>query len=84
MSQVHSESHHYHVLNEVTDHKKDDSAISKVGGFIESYSGNLQQKRTTRGWKLLVGCKDGYVDWVPLKDLKQYKPVDLAEYAVLN
>ena len=24
------------------------------------------------------------VDWVPLKDLKQYNPVDLAEYAVAN
>ena len=28
--------------------------------------------------------KDGSVDWVPLKDLKQSNPVDLAEYAVAN
>ena len=30
MSQVDSEGHHYQVLTEVTDHKKDDSTISKV------------------------------------------------------
>ena len=28
--------------------------------------------------------KDGSVDWVPLKDLKQSNPVDMAEYAVAN
>ena len=78
MSQVDSEGRHYQVLTDVTDHKKDDSAISKVGGFIKSSSGNLHWKRTTPGWKLLVEWKDGSVDWVPLKDLKQSNPVDLA------
>ena len=54
MSQVDSEGYHYQVLTEVTDHKKDDSAIAKVGGFIESSIGNLQQKMMTCVWKLLV------------------------------
>ena len=84
MSQVDSEVHHYQVLTEVTDQKKDDNAIAKVGGFIKSSSGNLHQKRTTPVWKLLVEWKDGSVDWVPLKDLKQSSPVDLAEYAVAD
>ena len=44
LSQVDSEGHH----------KRDDSAISKVDGFIKSRSGELQQKRTICGWKLLV------------------------------
>ena len=26
----------------------------------------------------------GSVDWVPLKDLKQYNPVELSEYSVVN
>ena len=67
MSQVDSEVHHYQVLTELTDHKKDDSAIAKVDGFIKSNSGNLHRMRTTHGWKLLVGWSDGSVDWVPLK-----------------
>ena len=54
MSQVDYEGHHYQVLTELTDHKKYDSDIVKVGGFINSSSGNLHRKRTTHGWKLLV------------------------------
>ena len=68
----------------MTDHKKDDSYIAKVGGFIKSSSRNLQQKRKTCGWKLLVEWKDGSCDWVPLKDLKQSSLVKLAEYAMGN
>ena len=84
LSQVDSEGHHHQVLTEVTEHKKDDSAISKVDGFIKSSSGKLRWKRTTREWKLLVEFKDGSVDWVPLKYLEQSNPVDLDEYAVGN
>ena len=84
MSQLDSEGHHYQVLTEATDHKKDDSAISKVGGFIKLSNGNLHQKRTTHGWKILVEWKDGSVDWIPLKGLKQSNPVEMAEYSVAN
>ena len=59
ISQIDSEGHHYQVLTEVTYHKKDDSAIIKVEGFIKSSRGKLQRKRTTCGWKLLLECKDG-------------------------
>ena len=84
MSQVDSEGHHYQVLTKVTDNKKDDSAFSKVDGFIKSSSGNLHRNKTTRRWKLLVEWKDGTVDWVPLKYLKQSNPVELAEYTGEN
>ena len=54
LSQVDSEGHYYQVFTEVTDQNKDDSAIAKAGGFINSSSGNLHRKRKTCGWKLLV------------------------------
>ena len=54
LSQVDSEGHYYQVMTAVTDNKKDDSAITKVDGFIKSSSGNLHRKMTTCGWKLLV------------------------------
>ena len=41
LSQVDSWGHHYQVFTEVTDKKNDDSAISKVDGFIKSSSGDL-------------------------------------------
>ena len=84
LSQAVSEVHHYQVLTEVTDHKKDDSSIATVDIFIKSSSGNLHRNSMTRRWKLLVEWKDGSVDWVPLKDLKQSNPVELAEYAAEN
>ena len=62
LSQVDSEGHHYQVLTEVTDNKKDDSATAKVDGFIKSSGGNLHRKRTTCRWKFLVEWKDGSVD----------------------
>ena len=54
MSQFDSKGFHYQVLTEVNDQNKDDSAIAKAGGFINSSSGNLHRKRKTCGWKLLV------------------------------
>jgi hypothetical protein len=39
---------------------------------------------TTKGWKLLIEWLDGTMDWLPLKDLKESYPVQVAEYAVAN
>jgi hypothetical protein len=36
------------------------------------------------GWKLCVEWRDGTMDWLPLKDLKESYPVQVTEYAVLN
>ena len=69
------------MLTEVTDHKRNDTAITKVNDFIKSSNG---RKRTTFRWKRLVEWKDGSVGWVPLNYLKQSNPVELAEYAVTN
>ena len=82
MSQVESECNHYKVFTEMTDQNNDDSAIANVDGFIKYISGNLHRNRTTHGWKILVEWKDISADWVPLKELKQSNPLDMAEYYV--
>ena len=38
----------------------------------------------TCSWKILVECKYISIDWFPLKNIKQYNPVELTEYAVAN
>ena len=48
ISRVDYEGHHYQVLTEVNDHKKDDNAIAKLDGFIKSSSANIHRKRKTR------------------------------------
>ena len=59
LSQVESEGRHYQVPTEITYHKRDISEIRKVNVSIKSIYGNIHQKRTTRGWKLLVEWKYG-------------------------
>ena len=72
------------MLTEVTDHKRYYRAITKVDGFIKCGNWGLHQNRKNCCWKLVVEWKDGSIDWVPLKHLKQSNPVELAEYAVVN
>ena len=84
LSQVDSEGRQYQVLTEVTDHKRDDSTITKVGGFIKYIHWNLHQKRTTCVWRLLLEWKNVLIDWVLLKDLKYSKTVELDKYVVAN
>jgi hypothetical protein len=83
-AQVDSEGNQYQLLNEITDHQSDNSAIQIADGFVTSRNGNRVPKSTTRGWSLLVSWKDGSSDWVPLKDLKDSYPIQIAEYAVAN
>jgi hypothetical protein len=83
-SQCDSEGRSFLVLQEIVDHAKDNSALSITDGFTESFNGNRVPKKTTRGWKLLCQWRDGSSSWVPLVDLKDSNPVELAEYAVAN
>ena len=71
LSKVDSEGCHYQVVTKVTDHKRYDSAITKVEGFIRSSNGNLHWKRNNRGCIILVEWKEVSVDWFPLKYFKQ-------------
>ena len=37
-------------------------------------------RKTTGGWKFRVKWKDGTTTWISLKDLKEYNPIEVAEY----
>ena len=82
--QVDSEVHHYQLLQEITDHRKYQSEIPISDDMICSHNGNIVPNKSTRGWYLLVGWKDGFSSWIHLKYLKAYNPVELAEYAAGN
>jgi hypothetical protein len=71
-------------LEEIIDHKKNASAISITDGFTTSHNGNPVPKKMTRGWQLLCQWKDRSSRWVPLVELKQSNPIELAEYAIAN
>ncbi|GAX14347.1 hypothetical protein FisN_UnNu047 [Fistulifera solaris] len=82
-SEVDSEGRSYRLLKEISDHRKDKTAINKADGIFV-FNKREYKKKTTRGWYLLVEWMEGYSDWVPLKDLKEAYPVQVAEYAKAN
>ena len=82
LSQVDSEVHHYQVLNHISDHSADGSALKRIYLFIRSRGGNLHAKKTTRGWKLEVKWNYWTLRWIPFKDLKASNPVELTEFVV--
>jgi len=83
-AKVDSEGNQYQLLDEISDHRKDASAIPIADGFTRSKNGNAVPKVTTRGWELLCNWKDGSTSWVKLKDIKDSYPIEIAEYAVAN
>ena len=67
-AQVDDEGHQFLIMKEITDHRKDNTAVPISDGTITSSNGNVKPKVTTRGWELLVQWKDGSMSWEKLKD----------------
>jgi hypothetical protein len=68
-------------LQEITDHKKDGSAVAAYDKWIQ-HGSNRQLRRTTQGWQLRVSWKAS--SWEHLRNLKELNPLQVAEYAVAN
>jgi len=84
-SQVDGEGRSFAILQEISGHRKEPGvAIDRENGFIVASNGNKVPKRTTKGWSLQVEWKGGEQEWIPLKDLKNSNPIEVAEYAVAN
>ena len=61
-------------MREISYHKIDKSVIRELKkGLI-----------TSKGWKLIVEWKYGTQDWISLRDIKEYNPVETAEYSDAN
>jgi hypothetical protein len=82
-SQVDTEGNQFLLLDEITDHKRDGSAIAMDDKWIQRGS-NKQLRRTTQGWQLKVLWKNGTSSWEHLRNLKESNPVQVAEYAIAN
>ena len=83
-SQVDAEGHRYQILDHISDHRKDGKALKTSEGWITAKNGKKFRKMTTKGWYFKAEWKDGTSTWVPLKDIKEDSPVQVAEYAELN
>ncbi len=75
---------HYKLFREISDHRKDSTALNVAQGSFMTSAGNPVSKKTTRGWHILVEWRDGSMTWHRMADIKESYPVQLAEYAVSN
>ena len=78
ISLVGDEGRRYHFFNEIIDHHTYGEAVSKDDGMI-ILNGKSSIRKTAKGWYLCVKWKDDSTSWVPLKDLKQSNPLEVAE-----
>jgi len=69
-------------MDGIIGHKKNDHALEGDDAFVVTRRGQRKLRQTTRGWDFQVQWRDGTTQWIPLKDLKESNPVDVAEYAV--
>ena len=83
-SQCDAEGNEELLMDEIVDHRRDGSAVSMENGTFTTSSGNERKKITTAGWHITVSWKNGETSEVPLKDIKEAYPIQLAEYAVAN
>jgi hypothetical protein len=80
-SQFDIEGRQYNLMEGIVDHKKDGHAVEPADMYIK-HGSNKQVRKTTKGWYLCVEWKYGTKIWEDLADLKESKPVEVAEYAV--
>jgi len=82
--QVDGEGYTQYMLNEIVDHKKDNTAVSKDDGTITTKAGRKLPKWTTKGWQFLCQWNDGTTSWHPLQDVKESHLLQVAQYAIKN
>ena len=81
---VNSEGFTTKILDQVQRHRKTDKAIEKSDGYTKDAKGRISRKITTKGYDFLTKFIDGSKSWIPLADLKEYNPLDIAEYVISN
>ena len=54
VSECDPEGRHYRLFKEISDHRKDSTALNVAEGSYVTQAGNTVSKKTTKGWYLLV------------------------------
>jgi hypothetical protein len=82
-SQCNEEGREFSILKEIVDHHTNGHAIPIADGFT-TRNGRHFPKKTTAEWELMVEFAEGNAQRLPLKEVKESKPVELAEYVLSN
>ena len=70
------------MFKEIIDHDWDDDAA--LNEDVDDSGECKHSSKTTKGWHIQVEMADDSTHWLPLRDVKDANPVEMAEYAVAN
>jgi hypothetical protein len=73
------------LLEEIIDIRKDEEvAVPIKDGYVATQSGQEKPVITTKGWDVQVRWQDQSTGWVPLADIKESNPVQVAEFVIAS
>ena len=81
LNMVDDNGHTELIIDEILDHRSTHDAIPSSQGWFRTKEGSKKRVITTKGWDIKVQWKDGSTNWVPLRDIKESNPIEVAEYA---
>ena len=81
---VNSEGFTTKILDQFQRHWNIEEEIEKSDGYIKNSKGRRPRNITTKGYDFLTKFRYGSESWIPLADLKEYNPLEIAEYAISN
>ena len=79
---VDSDGHLSIPFGEILNYCKTTNAVAISDSTAFGRNVRRYQRKTTAGWNLLIGMKDGSEQWYTLKYMKESYPIQIAEYDV--
>ena len=81
-SQVDEDGHNIQILDYHVDYRNDSNAFNKAELCLPTKSVKQLLRRKTTGQSLLTLCKNKEEEWMLLNQLKQFLPLEIAEFTV--
>ena len=76
------DGHQSRPFGEILNYCKTANAVAIADAIAVGQNGRRYQRKTTAGCNLLIGMKDVSEQWYPLKYMKGFYPVQIAEYDI--
>ena len=70
-AQVDDEGNQQVLMKEIIDYCTNGQEVKQQDAFITTRTGTKRRRETTKGWEILIEWKDGSMNWVTLKDVKE-------------
>ena len=83
-AQVDDEGSRQVLMKEIIDYCTNGQEVKQQDAFITTRTGTKRRREPTKGWEILIKWKDGSMNWVTLKDVKESYPVQVDEFAISN